>query len=734
MSSNDAVQMKHVEALMKQVNVLNNKPATVNGGLWFEINDNLPELKISYDDKEYTFGRATRSKLEKFKDGTVSFNDEVYFTFTGFTDGLVIDYSTTTNKGYEIKLADKIVGYLKVTLNDAKDTVTSYDFKFTDKAALDTSRFTTTAGHSTFSVKQVNADGSDIATGGVSYSLTLDVGALSSSAKEWEAADGGLYAYTVGGTAKYLARGGDSHSYTYTETGGDEKTIYVNIPALELSSSEMDKLVTISEEFDGTGEISKVIATFSQSAIYKLENPDEDADEDALYIADLDGQNINVVARLADDVEGKSTVVAGSFSLAGTSSYTFTAMGSTSGYIEHADGDGNAFTGDSDYSYIDTVKASGGDSFAITGLSSNLKLWYNETYLQYEIYAESDVNTKDGTVSSVKEGATILATITDGKAGYYGDTKISNYSVLTILDVKALASETSTVNLKDTQTSGRIFDLSMSSTLTEPTVTTTDAKFTVSGDSSYTYVPGSKSTPAHFERVIKTSGDPKGYQVGDKSDVTYQYVGASTVQTGGVSAFTITGLATGLSLSIAENSSSTRYPYVITDGSKIYGYISDRNNIVLTSYAIPYTSTSDQVVSLTSDTYKLYIAVGDGALSGVDYPRRVFHSDFENWTAEATAGTYTYTATENTSAWNTNGKELRVVTIPSGTTFTLNGLRTDLGTIAFDVYGYIHATNGSTIGYMLGKTITLYDTAVHKLFKPTITGTNASEFTLVLPS
>ena len=102
----------------------------------------------------------------------------------------------------------------------------------------------------------------------------------------------------------------------------------------------------------------------------------------------------------------------------------------------------------------------------------------------------------------------------------------------------------------------------------------------------------------------------------------------------------------------------------------------------------------------------------------------------ESFTAGNT-GTYTYTATGSTIGYELyygyNATEL------NGKTFTLNNLRTDLGNLGFDTYGYIHATNGSTIGFMSGNTITLYDNAVHKLATPTITGTDAADFNLVLP-
>ena len=101
----------------------------------------------------------------------------------------------------------------------------------------------------------------------------------------------------------------------------------------------------------------------------------------------------------------------------------------------------------------------------------------------------------------------------------------------------------------------------------------------------------------------------------------------------------------------------------------------------------------------------------------------------ESFTA-GNAGTYTYNATGSTAGYDLYGIDTAEL---NGKTFTLNNLRTDLGNLGFDNRGYVHATNGSTIGLMSGNTITLYDNAVHKLATPTITGTDAADFNLVLP-
>lgn len=107
----------------------------------------------------------------------------------------------------------------------------------------------------------------------------------------------------------------------------------------------------------------------------------------------------------------------------------------------------------------------------------------------------------------------------------------------------------------------------------------------------------------------------------------------------------------------------------------------------------------------------------------------------ETFTAGATAGTYTYSATGSTAGWNVSADGSKIASWElNGKTFTLENLRTDLGNLGFDSQGYIHATNGSTIGRMGGNVIKLYNTAVHKLATPILTGTDAADFTLILPS
>lgn len=107
----------------------------------------------------------------------------------------------------------------------------------------------------------------------------------------------------------------------------------------------------------------------------------------------------------------------------------------------------------------------------------------------------------------------------------------------------------------------------------------------------------------------------------------------------------------------------------------------------------------------------------------------------EAFTAGATAGTYTYTATGSTAGWNVSADGSKIASWEfNGKTFTIENLRTDLGNLGFDSQGYIHATNGSTIGRMGGNVIKLYDTAVHKLATPILTGADAADFTLILPT
>lgn len=108
----------------------------------------------------------------------------------------------------------------------------------------------------------------------------------------------------------------------------------------------------------------------------------------------------------------------------------------------------------------------------------------------------------------------------------------------------------------------------------------------------------------------------------------------------------------------------------------------------------------------------------------------------KTFAAATNAGSYTCTISGSTVGWQlgTNGLISYNTVELNGKTFTIENLRTDLGNLALDANGYINATNGSTIGRMLGSTITLYDNAVHKLAAPILSGTDAADFTLILPT
>lgn len=121
---NDVAQIKHLDSLASHVNVLGSASSTVDGGLWFEVVDGLPIVKMNHGGSTFTLD--TRPADDALIGNKLYLGGHI-FKLTGFVDGLTF----SDNNFY---VADNLVG-----------SVSNFAFQFTDAATLSVAEGGTTA-------------------------------------------------------------------------------------------------------------------------------------------------------------------------------------------------------------------------------------------------------------------------------------------------------------------------------------------------------------------------------------------------------------------------------------------------------------------------------------------------------------------------------------------------------------------------------------------------------------
>lgn len=509
---------------------------------------------------------------------------------------------------------------------------------------------------------------------GDSVDYSLDLTFASESDTTWEEVDGG-YLYTTGSPADYIKTG--DTTYTKSNTSGSY-TSSTNIfwldgikTGLLTNGSMPDSLVGVDTIRDATtGALTSVTFTIMNATL-----PDSPTGSTNIYAVEDDGNPIPANVKLGSDVTNlglKKTVA--TLEEGSDGIYTYTDQEYRNGYIEEDSGENGATV----VKYNYRSKPWGGDFCTIEGLASGLTL-------------ESSTN---GVFNIYKNGS-IVGKIKD--------------ATITISDIAAIDTSHGFVSLTDTDYSTLHWSWDYRLVL-DSSLTKSDTVFTcVHENNSYSFTI---TKPQHFIDNGRTNIDGNEHYWSQ----SFSFVPAE------VKSFTIEGLPNYGDLDFDANGN---FGYKVETSLNSLGQITD-NLVSIGNRAVLSDPSADDRVFFSDnpDNFSLEFANISSSRSFAN----------ESFSAVA-AGTYTYTATGSTTGWQTDpdGTQLVWKTDLNGKSFTLNNLRTDLGNLGFDSQGNIHATNGSTIGKLVGSTITLYDTAVHKLATPYISGTDASDFTLVLP-
>ena len=717
---NDVPRLKHIDSILQKVNVLGTTPQTVDGGLWLDSN----EMKVFADNNVYQAKLSLATSI--LTDGIFDI-DGVYFKLTGFVDGLTIDFININKNGCPITFMSKLVGYLKVSGDN-------YEFNFFDKDVLADSL----ADNATISVTQVDSSGNTITSTPVTCTLDLSgmTGLTVVGASDQDPTSGGtgtwrkttqeqdgvaydecIYAYTTNTNFDFAKKvDGSDTSYTYhKKTDGKQNTYYMYFTDSHLECTDttdenyIGNYTTIKETFDSSGNVN-VVCIITKAAVEKGTNGELlDNSYQGNYLFNEDSTTFYKTI-LADDA--KENYHDATFTSNNDGTYTFKLPSITEGFVEVSDmvvyWDGTSSEA-VDGSAVDK----GGETFTISGLPDDLKVYYNADYKEngvskprYELYKLSDLVEVDG-VTKPKSDATLLVTIdaTKSTAEEENNTYKSGGTFVTIMDITAFrgltkrentSAETDavTITVDDTTWDKASYVIALSDKLEKDKGETTDASFTETSDGVYTYKP--EVTGWHFEHEFTRHSQEQytsSYTYKPTATPTFDAKRTFASQQDNINAlpeFTINGLKAGLgTLTFVENSdisTSWHYPFYIKSGnielgriagifdgnygsSKVTGY-----TIELRADALPVNPTENSTITIsttdTDFTYALgldYMAwMGEG-----DHISRTNSTAILLWKSDG----ITY-ATQGTTAGyklETNG-ELKYYTSNGGQRFKLTGV------------------------------------------------------------
>lgn len=804
--------------------ILDTVSSTVDGGLWYEVTDGLPVVKMNHEGGEFLID--TRP-AEDALIGDKLFLDGHIFKFTGFADGL-------TFSGNNFYAADTVVG-----------SVSNYAFQFTDAVAL------SVADGGTISITQLDTDT-------VVYSLDLE--SLNTAGLPWDFSASTLditQFEDLATNSKYVYKSGQSKGYIRTGDAAYTKASSENKPTLTLNLAtglKTDKMsvrtwnasptkcfpagkflyVTVEEIYNDSGTLTEFKVTINQNAA--IQNSGTWLDTITATASD---SSVKVTIQFNGTDLGYGEETEGSLTRnEKTGVYTFKTDTYIDGYFPDSNDADNVAT---------LTRMTGlptpliqGDICTIDGLAEGLNVKRTDAY-KYNIYKNGDENAVVGTI--------VNDTITITNAAAFKNATTEGV-IATVID---------TEGDKTGKNNAMTYSIAVSDALKTGTGSVTEGFTYNSTTKTYTYQSG--KVAAHY-----VANDPTGTEVAYQATSTVSYVPeeikAKLGNTYGVFSMSILGMPNLGELVIDGSTIKTtddtvvgtidiyrEYIDVGTNGGYNGNYytlaaagyptitLSGNNEYILQGTPIYKTLVSNysdsNMLDLSVDTYYIGYSVSDNGKTatyhgeGISYKRiyltppsgyidvrhdttygrnctavywrpegngdeddsgdiLFFEFNGQDWvlnshafdgvttadtinitnairstplnfniklatdadtaaisrtfanetfTAGVTAGTYTYTATGTTAGWNVSADGTKISSWElNGKTFTIENLRTDLGTIGFDSQGYIHATNGSTIGRMGGNVIKLYDTAVHKLATPILTGADAADFTLILPT
>ena len=638
---NDAVQLKHLDSLASHVNVLGSASSPVDGGLWYDVVDDVPVVKIVHHGCTVLLNRAGSGASI---DGDIVSIGGYQFKLTGFAAGLQL----VNNKFFA---ADDIncttpLGSVETVFQDGK--LITCNFNVTDAAA-----FGTLENGDTISVTS-DATGTDAPT------LKLNIGIENKVPCYWEywASEQNYYYATstndgsnVTSQAYYAPQ--SSTKYTY-RTGGKvsgETPQFFQIPEslftqAGLSATDVRegtenegnfdggnyvygftmKDITVEEVRDTDGYLTDVIFTLSKNLVDKLGDnvsdfkPDWTGDDDVYTLAG--GEHpIKTTIKAAEGVD-MATDYDATFVQDDEGKYTFKANGNTAGLTSSTTPVNNTRLGK--VYYLEKKEASGGDTFTIKGLKDNIVMYATATSTKnkvtiytYSFYDKFDanlanLNDDDGdgiyTVASGLSSPTVLAERTSTTyLGLVNNFTIKDASILAITEAQLNGTDKTPYTLElrddeatDSKTNKLVFDSSSTSISTTKTVTNATLTYDTTTQL-YTFNPA--VTAAYFEQTKhgKQDGDKEGQWTS-----TYVYHPETTDTT--YPTFTLSGLdVTDLTATVGGESVSTltvdSNGYIkMADGTTV-GSISD--NIAIT-FNGSYTTQkiSGNFVALGSKAYR----------------------------------------------------------------------------------------------------------------------------------
>ena len=137
---NDVAQIKHLDSLASHVNVLGSASSTVDGGLWYELSDGSPILKLYLDGSVYVVGAGSSSAEQESSIPSNITNLVAYLPFTSTLDDLCGNEWTATGSPTIVDGALYLNGsnYLKNSTisNSIGNTTWTIDFWATETGAI----------------------------------------------------------------------------------------------------------------------------------------------------------------------------------------------------------------------------------------------------------------------------------------------------------------------------------------------------------------------------------------------------------------------------------------------------------------------------------------------------------------------------------------------------------------------------------------------------------------------
>lgn len=703
--------------------ILGTESSTVDGGLWFEVVDGLPVVKMNHGGDEFLIDTKP---AEDTLIGNKLFLAGHEFNLTGFADGLTFSDNNFYSGGDSTPIG----------------SVSNYQFVFTDAAAL------SAADGDTISIAQLDTD---------AVNLSLDLDNLNTIPTPWNFAKSTskISTYTAG-TSNYIRKNDAEYSFVASPTQHTlafefavslypDKTLaqdYVTEKGYGVTGSSWRRAltnlqfpaeyvtgVTIVEKYDNNN-ITGFDVTINDAELIQYSSGDwsyfDASAESSLKVNINFADDLGVdIATIKDGHLDELMDEDGNFT-----GYTFTAPKYISGFectqTTETDSESNPVTKYS-FLYFENTHFSwryAGCSCTIEGLAQGLTIvpFVDSTY-RCKFYKDRTVD-DNGNVTA--EGTQVGGTI-------YDPERIIITDIAALKDFDENTTEF-TVTVAETQSDpNRIafFAPFMNNAMLFPNEEDTAEGFTLSstteGDTTintYTYHTG--KIAKHFAATVTeatTNGQISSSTYVPETTVGYAAADGKLILSGD-------GLRNCGELLLDDND----YIYYMDDEDKIVVGEFDGEHVTLNHRAFDNTLSTATINIITTVsttpidfTFALATDADTAAIS------RTFAN--ETFTTGSTAGTYIYTATGSTAGWNVSADGSQIASWElNGKTFTIENLRTDLGDLGFDSQGYIHATNGSTIGRMGGNVIKLYDTAVHKLATPILTGADAADFTLILPN